>query len=96
MNKLNETKTCCVFVLNQWNKTDEFQAIPYEAHGVSMGIVKAVLDFSLDDFKARDQDALRMRLATALMAFNIHLIGYTDRYASFESNPVDMKDISKE
>lgn len=96
MNKLNEPKTCCVFVLNQWNRTDEFQAIPYEAHGVSLGIVKAVLDFSLEDFKVRKQDALRLRIATALLAFNIHLIGYDDKYAEFEMKPVNMKDISSE
>lgn len=96
MNNLNETKTCCVFVRNKQGRPDEFEAIPYEVHGVSLGIVKSVLDFSLDDFKVRKQDALRLRIATALLAFNIHLIGYNDGYASFEMKPVDMKDISSE
>ena len=91
MNRLNETKTCCVFVLNKQGKENEFEAIPYEVHGVSLGIVKSILDFGLDDFRAIEQEALRLRIATTLMAFNIHLIGYDDSRSTFDMKPVEMK-----
>ena len=90
MNKLNETKTCCVYVLNKQNKVDEFEAIPYEVHGISIEVVKAVLDFGLEDFRALTEEAWRLRIATTLMAFNIHLIGYDDGHATFEIKPVEM------
>lgn len=96
MNRLNETKTCCVFVLNKQGKENEFEAIPYEVHGVSLGIVKTVLDFGLEDFKALESEALRLRVATVLTAFNIHLIGYNDGHATFEIKPVEMKDGSND